>query len=278
MISNTDQFAEINGNRLRYRVGGEGPLAVFGHGLLGSMEQVGENVPGIEGLHRRIRLLTYDARGHGKSSGPQDSSAYNWQALGEDMTSMASHIAGGQAIFGGGSMGAATALWVALERPERVRGLVLVMPPPLGFEAVRADNERQALKILDVLSAMVANYGLEKTITLVRNIPGFAGTPEEADSKTEWLRRQNPLALRFAIRGLLQSPFHDPECYRGITAPTLVIAHDGDALHPLRAAQLLADTIPDCRLVVAPDAGYWRHNPLAFLAEVHAFLDRLDQA
>ena len=60
-------FATINGHRLCYRVEGDGPLAIFGHGLMGSMEQVEENLSVLDQLLARVRLLVYDARGHGQS-------------------------------------------------------------------------------------------------------------------------------------------------------------------------------------------------------------------
>lgn len=270
-----ESFIDINGNRLRVRAAGDGPLAVFGHGLLGSIEQIDESVPGIDALFRRIQLLAYDARGHGQSTGPDEPAGYTWESLGQDMVALADHAGADTAVFGGASMGAATALWVALERPERVRGLVLVMPPPLGYESVRAEQEQQALKMLDLLSAMVTQFGLEQTIEMAAPVLGGGASPEEAAARKEWLLRQNPLALTCAVRGLLQSPFHDPECYRRISAPTLVIAHEGDGLHPVRSARLLEEMIPGSRLVVAPEAGYWREHPGEFLGAVNDFLDEL---
>lgn len=265
--------AQINGHRLRYRVRGEGPLAVFGHGLLGSIEQLDDHVSAHDALEARLRLLFYDARGHGQSEGPPEPAHYTWATLGEDMAAFAAHAGEPRAIFGGGSMGAATALWVALERPELVRALVLVMPPPLGHAHMRGDDEHRALQGLEVIAAAVQNFGLEQTIALARQLP--AASEAEAEERVRWLEGQNPLALRCAVRGLLQSPFHDPEAYRAIRVPTLVIAHEGDGLHPVRAARLVAANVPGARLAVAPDPAYWRAHPDEFAAEVLAFLDGL---
>ena len=63
-----DQFAEINTHRLRYRMAGEGPLVVFAHGLMGNIEQVLPAGLDLGDVHSRVRLLTYDARGHGQSA------------------------------------------------------------------------------------------------------------------------------------------------------------------------------------------------------------------
>ena len=72
------EFATINGYELRYRLEGEGPLVVFGHGLMGSIEQVDplEGGGALEYVLERVKLLIYDARGHGQSGGPEDANEY----------------------------------------------------------------------------------------------------------------------------------------------------------------------------------------------------------
>lgn len=267
-----DEFVTINGHRLRLRIHGDGPLTVFGHGLLGSIEQIEQALTGIDELHQHVRLLTYDARGHGQSAGPEDPAQYSWQALGEDMAAIIEHSNEPNAIVGGASMGAATALWVALERPGLVRALVLVMPPPLGFEHMRGADEHQALKALDLLAAAVQNFGLEATVDIARQMPGFAPTPEEAEERAASLKAQNPLAVTHAIRGLLQSPFHDPSEYRRIAVPTLIVAHEGDGLHPMRAAKLLHESIPNSLLLTGPNPSHWRTNPHEFIHVAREFL------
>jgi pimeloyl-ACP methyl ester carboxylesterase len=269
----TDSFAEINGLRLRYRLAGDGPLALFGHGLLGCIEQIEEQAPGLlPQLHRDVRLLVYDARGHGQSSGPEDSAHYTWETLGLDMCGFIEHAGEESAILGGASMGAAAALWAGVERPEAVRALVLMLPPPLGFPEMRGPDELQALAVLDMLAAAVQNFGLEKTVEIARGFPGFAPTPEEAELRARWLLAQNPLALTHAIRGLVQAPIHDPERYREIKAPMLVLAQEGDGLHPIRAARLLAEKVPHARLAVAPSPGWWWAHPEELMSELRGFM------
>ena len=270
-----ETYVEINGHRLRTRLAGEGPLVVFGHGLMGNIEQIDENAPALGELLSRLRLLTYDARGHGKSSGPELVEGYSWETLGRDMAALIELHDGAPAIVGGASMGAATALWVAIERPDLAQALVLMMPPPLGHTRMRGETERQAIQALELLSAAVQNYGIEKTVELARMLPGFAPSPEEADARSRWLLQQNPLTLAYAIRGLIEAPFHDPECYRQIRVPTLVLAHEGDGLHPARAAQLLADTIPDCEVHIAGESEYWQNHPEELGAHFERFLERI---
>ena len=250
-------------------------MVVFGHGLMGNIEQISENAPALGDLLSRIRLLTYDARGHGLSSGPEDAAGYTWETLGKDMAAIETFAGEERAIVGGASMGAATALWMGIEQPERVRALALMMPPPLGPDAVRAAEEKQAITVLDLLSAAVKNFGVEKTVELAQTFPGFAPTPEEARARASWLLQQNPLTLLYAIRGLVSAPFHDPARYRDIAVPTIVIAHEGDGLHPARAARLLGDNIPDCEVVIAPEPSYWQHHPEELRDHLVRFLERV---
>lgn len=269
----TESFAEVNGVQLRYRLDGAGPLALFGHGLLGSIDQIEDMAPGLlQRLRADVRLLVYDARGHGRSSGPADSAQYTWESLGVDMCALVAHAGEQSAILGGASMGAASALWAAVERPDTVRALVLMIPPPLGHAAMRGPDEQQALAVLDMLAAAIENFGLEKTVELARSLPGFAESPEEADMRSRWLLEQNPLALTHAIRGLVRAPIHDPERYREIRAPMLVLAQEGDGLHPLRAARLLAEKVPHAKLSVAPSPGWWWAHPDDLIAELRAFM------
>ena len=268
-------FAEINGHRLRYRLRGQGPLVVFGHGLMGKIEQVMPEGVDLEGVFEQVRLLTYGARGHGHSNGPQDPEQYTWETLGRDMAALIAHAGEESAIVGGASMGAATALWMAVEQPERVRALAVLMPPPLGGPAFQTAEERSAIAVLEMLSMAVQASGIEQTIAFARNAPGFEATPEDAEARAAWLRSQNPLTLKHAIPGLVKSPFHHPDDYGRITAPTIVVAHEGDALHPVRAARLLAEKIPNSELIVAPEPGYWVNHPEAFLGEMIEWLGRL---
>ena len=270
-----DQFFGVNGHRLRYRLRGAGPLAVFGHGILGSIEQLLADAESLGRLEARLRVLLYDARGHGRSGGPLDPAGYSWQTLGEDMASLIEAHADGPAIVGGASMGAATALWVAIERPELVRAAVLVMPPPLGHRAMRGAEEHQAVELLSALAVAIENFGLETTVATLSQWPGFAADEAEREARAAWLAGQNPETVLHVLKGLVTAPFHDPELYRRIEAPLLVLAHEGDGLHPSRAARLLAENAPNARLVVA-DNGHWQRNPDALLAEMETFLAELE--
>ena len=272
--SAVDQFAEINGFELRYRLQGDAgqPPAIIGHGLLGSIEQLGDYQSAFDLLAERIRILLFDARGHGQSDGPEDPGAYSWETLGEDMIAIGTLVGGSRPIVGGASMSAASALWVGVERPQVPRALVIMAPPPLGPRSLRGEDERQALQMLDMLATAVESFGLDETVAMAKTLPGFAPTADEIESRADWLLSQNPRTVFHIIRGLFSAPAHEPADYGKISVPTIVFAHEGDPLHPIRSAQLLAKHVPDCRLHTGPEPNYWQRHPEEFAREALAFL------
>ncbi len=272
MTTPADQFVTIDGLELRYRLYGraEAPLAVIGHGVFSSLEQYAAHPEALEILARRYRVLLYDVRGHGQSEGPQEPAGYSWRKLGEEMLALAAHVGETRPILGGASMSANAALWCAFERPEDVRALVLIAPPPLGPRELHHESETQALQLLATLATAVESLGLSGAADLIAGQPALAAA---AEGMAETLRSQNPRTIAPIIRGL-----HDPsprgaDEYAAIKVPVAVFAHPDDPLHPVRSANLLTERIPRCRLRLGPARNHWRDHPEQFAREIIAFLD-----
>ena len=83
-------------------------------------------------LAGRFHIRAWDARGHGRTSLPANPSGHgNWRVYRDDLIRFVENFvaeAGGPVLLGGHSMGGTTSLMVAAERPDLVRGLVLVDP------------------------------------------------------------------------------------------------------------------------------------------------------
>jgi pimeloyl-ACP methyl ester carboxylesterase len=71
------------------------------------------------------RVIAFDNRGHGKSEKLYDPVAYHSSLMAADASNLLDHLGIGQADVMGYSMGARIAAFLALERPERVRSLIL---------------------------------------------------------------------------------------------------------------------------------------------------------
>ena len=122
---------EVPHASLRYDILGEGPVVIAAHGMLSSCEvdqRLAFNWPTIATAGRR--LVRYDARGHGRSTGRPQPEDYTWPSLAEDMLALRSHVAGTASVDAlGASMGCGTLLHAAVRQPEAFRRLVLVIPP-----------------------------------------------------------------------------------------------------------------------------------------------------
>ena len=73
-------------------------------------------------------VVAYDARGHGASDPAPSPDAYTYADLADDLLAVMDEAGFERAVLAGASMGAHTAVRVALEHPERVAGLVVVTP------------------------------------------------------------------------------------------------------------------------------------------------------
>src|SRR5580704_12654444 len=74
--------------------------------------------PQVDGLKQHFRVLRYDTRGHGGSTGRPEQ--YTLDGLGGDVVELLNYFAIDRAYVCGISLGGLTALWLAIHAPERV--------------------------------------------------------------------------------------------------------------------------------------------------------------
>jgi len=263
--------AGINGFDLHYEVSGEGPPLVWLHGLMGSIARERQFREGVHGLERRgVRLIAYDARGHGASGYTEDASDYTWQAHAADMLALMDHLGLERAHVGGGSMGAGVAVCVAVDHPERVDKLVLLAPPPL------ADTIGVAQQIFGAFATLIESQGIERAVEVALMLPPFAGMkdsqPDEYERTKQWLLTLDPQATPLAIRGLLNDSQLPDRRLGEIKAPALIVARPDDPVHPQSSAERLRDGIAGAQLIVAPDVNDYRDHGEELLDRVAVFL------
>src|SRR5215218_8244102 len=84
-------------------------------------------VAGVMGplAERGWHAVAPDLRGHGRSDRPTDPEAYGFELMAADVLALADDLGWDRFALVGHSMGGAVAQLVALDRPERLTGLVL---------------------------------------------------------------------------------------------------------------------------------------------------------
>ena len=252
---------------LAVRESGAGAPFLWGHGLLCSMDQ--EDAGGLidwTELAPDLRLIRYDARGHGRSEATLDPKDYRWKRLARDLWALADAVGAKRPALGGISMGCATALHAAVAAPERVRGLVLAGPPTAWHT-----RPRQA-RIYRFSAGLVERFGLRPFRCLgalaslgVRD----AMLSRMQRSVMQELGRADPRAVAAALLGAAASDLPAERALRSLKVPALVLAWRGDPTHPLSTAKRIAELMPAAELCVAgsdDEMSAWPERIRAFLA------------
>lgn len=113
------------GIRIRYDERGpaDGRPLVLAHGFGVGLEMW---FPQFEALSRAHRLITWDARGHGGSSAPEEPESYTMPALAADLRALLEALdAADGAVIGGMSFGGMIALQYAVDFPDDMHALVI---------------------------------------------------------------------------------------------------------------------------------------------------------
>ena len=93
------------------------------------------------------------------------------------------------------------------------------------------------------------------------------------DMGLDWIR-QDPAPSEAILEGLFlgsSAPHHQFRIK--MEQPTLVIGHHADPLHPFSDAGMLAEELPDARLIEANSILEWRLSPKRLDGELSRFLD-----
>lgn len=176
---------------------------------------------------------------------------------------------GGRAALCGLSLGGYVALSVAVRHPDRVAALVLA---DTRAEADTAEaREGRHAGAAQVRAGGLASFLDDFVPRLVA-----AGDHAGLTAARAIADRQDPEAVARALEALAGRADR-VSALPGITAPTLVLVGEVDALTPLAFAQTLARGIPGAELAVIPGAGHLSalERPDEFAAAVRGFLERL---
>lgn len=245
---------------LNYRIQGSGEPLICVHGV-GSYLEAWAGV--AERLADRFRILTFDLRGHGRSSKVRG--RYEIDDFVADVLALADHAGFGTFHLAGFSLGGLIAQRLALTHQARIRRLVL-----LGTVAGRTEEERE--RVAARLAALQAkDRGSHYDASLSRWL-------------TEDFQARNP-ALVASLRQ--RNAENDPECYAAayrvlaqtdfgglldqIRVPVLIATGEEDAGSNPRMARYMHERIAGSELHILPGL---RHSILTEAPEQVAALMR----
>jgi pimeloyl-ACP methyl ester carboxylesterase len=281
-------FFKFEGQRIAYTEFGGGPAALSAaggrgrtarsapadgrplillHGLLLSQEMHRPLAEGLAACGNRV--ITVDLLGHGQSERPRDMWRYSMANYGEQVVAMMDHLQIEQAVIMGTSLGANAALEVASSSPERLQGMVIEMPV--------LDNGLlgSALAFTPLLATLTFGEPVMKLLARATRAVPRRLLPHYGNVLLD-LVRQEPGPGGALLQGLFFGRIAPPRSERRtFKAPTLVLGHTRDPVHPFSDAGMLAKEMPNARLLEANSLVELRLQPERLTGEIALFLDEV---
>ena len=220
----------------------DAPVVLMGGSLGTDLRMWDRQLP----LARRLRLVRFDHRGHGRS--PVPPGPYQIEDLGRDVLELFAALGCQRAHYCGISLGAMVGMWLAANARDRIDRLVLLctaayMPPRSMWEQrIAAVREAGSVEPL-------ADTVLDRWLT-----PGFAAANPGVRTVLRSMLAATPAEGYASCCGAIARM--DLRAVLGeIRAPTLVISGDQDPSTPPCEQHLIAQSIPDSRQeIVGPAA------------------------
>ncbi len=230
-------YVDVNGLHMYYEIHGTGEPLVVLHGAYMAIPTFGELLPR---LAENRQVIAVELQGHGRTADIEDR-PFSYEQLADDVAALMGEIGVENADIFGYSMGANTALQLAIRHPEVVRRLV-----------VASGNFNK--------TAFHPGF-FEMVDTLTPEM--FAGSPPEVDYMQLAPKPENfPLLVEKLIqleKDMLDRPAED---IQNIAAPTLLIYGDADAVRLEHAVEMFrlrgggvngdVTGIPNAQLAVFP--------------------------
>ena len=227
------ESVQVNGIELHYDVQGSGEplLLLHGFGMCGAMW-----APVAQELAKRYRVISVDARGHGRSTNP--SNKFSHPQAAEDVRALMDSLNIKQARAIGFSSGGMTLLRLATKYPDRLSKMVVV-----GASTHFGPQAR----------AMIRSVNLETLPPPI--LQGFRGCATRGDAQVREILGQ------FANFADTTDDMNlTPADLARVKAQTLIVHGDRDEFFPVAIPVTMYTSIPKAALWIVPGGD---HSPSA---------------
>ncbi len=259
---------------LFFRKYGQGPPLIIIHGLYGSSDNwvsIGRK------LAENFEVYLVDQRNHGRSP---HSPHHNYQLLKEDLHEFMDVNSIKKAIIIGHSMGGKTAMFFAVDYPERVSHLIVADISPrsyndtnseqllshsniiramynLDFYSIQSRDEVGEILAKDILNARVRQF-------LLKNVK------RSKNNEYNWML--NIKAIRNELPNILEGLNEDQEQITGF--PVLFLKGEKSEYISEKDQKFISKIFPYADIETIPNAGHWLHaeQPELFLEKIEDFI------
>jgi pimeloyl-ACP methyl ester carboxylesterase len=192
-------------------------------------------------------------------------SQYSMTFFARQVEALLDHLDLESAVVGGTSLGANVTLELAYLEPRRVKAMMVEMPV--------LDNALLAAAVIFTPIMLGLRFGEPLLKLLAAGARRIPRSNALLDIGLDWIR-QDPAPSEAVLEGLFlgsSAPHHQFRVE--MEQPTLVIGHRADPLHPFSDAGMLAEELPNARLIEANSILEWRLTPSRLDSELARFLD-----
>lgn len=268
----------VRGIELHYIEQGQGEPLILLHGGQGDYRSW---EPQMKVLSPQYRVISYSRRYNYPNTNPLTAKYHSAYTEADDLAALISKLKLGRVHLVGTSIGAFTALVLAVKHPEMVRSLVLAEPPV--HQWVRdtpggAAVYREFMTTIEEPARAAFKSGDDKR-AMKFFVDGIIGKGRFESLSPEGLAAVMQNSRFFKANTLSSDPFPNlsKDKVKRLRIPTLIITGENTIkIHKL-VNEELARLLPKAEQAIIPKAGHGspRENPQAFNEVVLKFLARL---
>ena len=228
-------------------------------------------------LKERYRCVVFDNRGAGRSSKPDYT--YTSEMFADDTVGLMEALDIDNAHILGISMGGIIAQQVAISYPENVRSLILVSTHFGGPNHIPIDNKTRALLVALPTETISLEQAMDMRIKATFSPQFIHENRPLIQQIYEWsLKYPSPLYAQTHQTSATEA-FNAESEVKNISAPTLILHGDSDFTIPPKNAELLANNIPNSKLVFLKGAAHFCiiEKYEEFNNEVMNFIDEVER-
>ena len=208
----------------------------------------------VDGIAARHRVVTFDNRGVGASSG---STPTTIEQMASDAVTFIRALGFDQVDLLGFSMGGMIAQVIAREQPRLVRRMIIAGTGPAGGDGI---DRVTRISYLDTARGLLTRRDPKEFLFFTRTPNGRKAAKEfmaRLEERTD--DRDKPISVgsfRAQLKAIHRWGQQTPDDLSTIHQPALVLNGESDKMVPTKNTVDLDQRLPNSQLVLYPDAGH----------------------
>jgi pimeloyl-ACP methyl ester carboxylesterase len=208
----------------------------------------------VDGIAARHRVITFDNRGVGASSG---STPTTIEQMASDAVTFIRALGFDQVDLFGFSLGGMIAQVIAQQQPRLVRKMIIAGTGPAGGEGI---DKVTRITYLDIARGLLTRQDPKQFLFFTRTPNGRrAGKEFLARLEERTNDRDKAVSIgsfRAQLKAIHRWGQQQPADLSGIHQPVLVVNGESDRMVPTKNTVGLDRRLPNSQLVIYPDAGH----------------------